>query len=71
MVLSFCVEINTRPLYECDFESPNLCGWEHDVNHDFDWTRMQYNTPSGYIGTGPSYDHTKGAGADGTKIMNF
>lgn len=55
----------TRPAYFCDFESQDICGWEHDVNHDFDWRRFNRNTPSGHVGTGPSFDHTKGEGRDG------
>lgn len=54
-----------KPAYECDFEREDLCGWLHDVNHDFDWRRMQFSTPSGHVGTGPSYDHTKGFGQGG------
>lgn len=58
-------ETNTKPAYSCDFELEDICGWEHDVNHDFDWRRFRHSTPSGHVGTGPSYDHTKGEGRDG------
>lgn len=58
-------ENGTRPKYFCDFESEDICGWDHDVNHDFDWRRFRYSTPSGHVGTGPSFDHTKGEGKDG------
>ncbi|XP_077288356.1 uncharacterized protein LOC143912816 isoform X2 [Arctopsyche grandis] len=46
----------------CDFENPDLCGWAQDPKHDFDWIRKNLKTPSGHIGTGPSYDHTLGEG---------
>lgn len=65
--LPSCIETNGRPAYGCDFESEDLCGWSHDLRHDFDWKRMNFKTPSGHIGTGPSYDHTKGDGKDGRR----
>ncbi|XP_054257257.1 zonadhesin-like [Macrosteles quadrilineatus] len=49
----------------CDFESEDLCGWTHDQNHDFDWRRHNFATPSGHVGTGPSFDHTLGPGLNG------
>ncbi|XP_015585526.1 MAM and LDL-receptor class A domain-containing protein 1 [Cephus cinctus] len=49
----------------CDFEKPDLCWWEEDPTHDFDWIRHNFQTPSWHIGTGPSHDHTLGAGYDG------
>ncbi|CAG9833259.1 unnamed protein product, partial [Diabrotica balteata] len=60
-----CIANNQKPSLSCHFEDINICGWTHDPNHDFDWKRENYNTPSGSIGTGPSYDHTKGKGQDG------
>ncbi|KAJ8917257.1 hypothetical protein NQ315_002274 [Exocentrus adspersus] len=60
-----CLPTNTKPRLFCDFEDAEICGWSHDLNHDFDWRRENYNTPSGSIGTGPSFDHTKGPGQDG------
>ncbi|EFA05741.1 MAM and LDL-receptor class A domain-containing protein 1 [Tribolium castaneum] len=63
--LPACLPTNSSPALSCDFESGDLCGWNHDLNHDFDWMRLNYATPSGSIGTGPSHDHTKGAGKDG------
>ncbi|CAH0548931.1 unnamed protein product [Brassicogethes aeneus] len=60
-----CFVSHTTPPLSCNFESEDICGWQHDLNHDFDWRRMNYNTPSGTIGTGPEYDHTKGAGEGG------
>lgn len=60
-----CQKGGTGPAYSCDFETEDVCGWEHDVNHDFDWRRFRYSTPSGHVGTGPSFDHTKGEGKDG------
>lgn len=63
--LPICLPSNTKPSLTCDFENPDLCGWTHDLNHDFDWRRMQFYTPSGAIGTGPSHDHTLGKGKNG------
>ncbi|KAG5887302.1 hypothetical protein JTB14_006447 [Gonioctena quinquepunctata] len=60
-----CLVANTKPKLFCDFEEEDLCGWTHDLNHDFDWIRENYGTPSGSIGTGPTFDHTKGVGGDG------
>lgn len=39
------------------------------MGHDFDWRQSNLKTPSGHLGTGPSFDHTKGAGNSGTKIF--
>ncbi|KAK5638374.1 hypothetical protein RI129_012669 [Pyrocoelia pectoralis] len=58
--LPSCIESNTQPKLQCDFESEDLCGWNHDLRHDFDWKRKNFRTPSGHLGTGPSFDHTKG-----------
>jgi hypothetical protein len=63
--LPTCLPTNSTPPLSCDFEGEDLCGWNHDLNHDFEWKRLNYATPSGAIGTGPSHDHTKGAGKDG------
>ncbi|XP_044764044.1 uncharacterized protein LOC123320709 [Coccinella septempunctata] len=60
-----CLPSNTKPPLSCDFEKPDLCGWTHDLNHDFEWRRIQFDTPSGAMGTGPSYDHTLGEGEGG------
>ncbi|CAG9854433.1 unnamed protein product [Phyllotreta striolata] len=60
-----CLPTDAKPKLSCDFETADLCGWTHDLNHDFDWTRENFNTPSGSIGTGPSFDHTKGIGKNG------
>lgn len=49
----------------CDFESPDLCGWTQDPHHNFDWSRRNFQTPSGNVGTGPSFDHTLGPGRGG------
>lgn len=49
----------------CDFESIDLCGWVEDNSDDFDWKRHQFATPSGHVGTGPSFDHTSVTGLDG------
>ncbi|CAH1987170.1 unnamed protein product [Acanthoscelides obtectus] len=64
-ILKITVAQGEKPSLSCDFEDKELCGWTHDLNHDFDWRRENHNTPSGAIGTGPSYDHTKGIGEDG------
>ncbi|XP_031331042.1 uncharacterized protein LOC116161727 [Photinus pyralis] len=63
--LPSCIESNTVPKLQCDFETVDLCGWNHDLRHDFDWKRKNFRTPSGHLGTGPSYDHTKGANEAG------
>lgn len=59
----------TNPLLMCDFEDPNLCGWSHDPTHDFDWKRNQFATPSGHVGTGPTFDHTFGTGKGGNSPL--
>lgn len=51
-------------------ESEDLCGWIQDSSDDFDWTLNNYGTPSSHLGTGPSFDHTLGAGKGG-KIKIF
>lgn len=47
-----------------------MCGWSHDLNHDFDWTRQQYKSQSGTIVTGPSFDHSLGIDKAGTEKTN-
>ncbi|KAJ8980395.1 hypothetical protein NQ317_009389 [Molorchus minor] len=59
-----CLTSNTKPRLFCDFDV-DICDWTHDLNHDFDWTRQQFKTPSGSIGTGPTFDHTQGFGGNG------
>lgn len=49
----------------CDFESQDLCGWTQDPHHNFDWSRQNFQTLSGSVGTGPSFDHTLGPGRGG------
>lgn len=49
----------------CNMESEDLCGWIQDSSDDFDWTLNNYGTPSSHLGTGPSFDHTLGAGKGG------
>lgn len=56
---------------KCDFETEDLCGWTHDSNHDFDWRRHNFATPSGHVGTGPSYDHSLGPGLNGECLTFF
>lgn len=40
----------------CDFESPDICNYQHDITADFKWDRQNKDTES--YGTGPSFDHT-------------
>ena len=49
---------NCSALDECEFESPNICGYTQDASDDFDWTRGSANTTS--FKTGPPADHTYG-----------
>ncbi|XP_038219249.1 MAM and LDL-receptor class A domain-containing protein 1-like [Zerene cesonia] len=60
-----CVDSSQPPQLSCDFESPDLCGWKQDELHDFDWKRLNKRTPSSFLFTGPSFDHTLGIGRDG------
>ncbi|XP_076254669.1 uncharacterized protein LOC143192834 [Rhynchophorus ferrugineus] len=61
-----CIKTNQKPQLFCDFESSDICQWNQDLNHDMDWMRDQYKTPTGYsMSTGPSYDHTKGPNGNG------
>ena len=60
-LLNIGTEINTFICFcaaFCDFEDSNLCGYQQDVNDNFDWTRQRGRTSS--IGTGPPNDHTYG-----------
>ncbi|CAD6224056.1 GSCOCG00005459001-RA-CDS [Cotesia congregata] len=61
----YCRDTTATAPTKCDFEKPDLCWWEQDPRHDFDWQRHNFETPSSHIGTGPTYDHTLGAGNDG------
>ncbi|KAF5290118.1 hypothetical protein FQA39_LY14899 [Lamprigera yunnana] len=63
--LPSCIENNVEPPLKCDFEKEDLCGWNHDLRHDFDWKRKNFKTPTGHLGTGPSHDHSKGLNRDG------
>eukprot|EP00795_Rhopilema_esculentum_P012712 gene12712-3431_t len=49
---------NCLPTDECEFESPDICGYTQDLSDDFDWTRATANTSSSR--TGPPADHTYG-----------
>lgn len=60
-----CRMANVPAPTKCDFENPDLCWWEQDPLHDFDWKRHNFETPSLHIGTGPTHDHTLGAGNEG------
>ncbi|KAJ8687225.1 hypothetical protein QAD02_023019 [Eretmocerus hayati] len=60
-----CRDSNALAPTSCDFEQDDLCWWEQDPRHDFDWTRHRFDTPSSHIGTGPTHDHTLGPGYDG------
>ncbi|KAK0165406.1 hypothetical protein PV328_003921 [Microctonus aethiopoides] len=61
----YCRDTTAMAPTKCDFENADLCWWEQDPRHDFDWKRHNFETPSSHIGTGPTYDHTLGAGNDG------
>ncbi|KAF7393160.1 hypothetical protein HZH66_008993 [Vespula vulgaris] len=61
----YCRDTNATAPTRCDFEKPDFCWWEQDPLHDFDWQRHNFETPSSHIGTGPTYDHTLGAGNEG------
>lgn len=56
---------------KCDFEKTDLCWWEQDPKHDFDWQRHNFETLSSTIGTGPTHDHTLGAGNSGMISIYF
>ncbi|CAH2099284.1 unnamed protein product [Euphydryas editha] len=60
-----CIDSATISALSCDFESPTICGWTQDELHDFDWKRLNKKTPSSFLMTGPSYDHTYGKGGSG------
>lgn len=60
-----CRDVKALAPTKCDFEDTDLCWWEQDPQHDFDWKRHNFETPSLHIGTGPTHDHTLGAGNDG------
>ncbi|VVD05996.1 unnamed protein product [Leptidea sinapis] len=60
-----CIDSTAPPKLSCDFEDTNLCGWTQDEFHDFDWIRLNRKTPSSFLATGPSYDHTYGKTGDG------
>ncbi|KAG5332369.1 C4BPB protein, partial [Acromyrmex heyeri] len=62
--IPYCRKANASAPTQCDFENPDLCWWEQDPQHDFDWKRHNFETPSLHIGTGPTHDHTLGAGND-------
>ncbi|OXU26669.1 hypothetical protein TSAR_014496 [Trichomalopsis sarcophagae] len=61
----YCRDSNATAPTSCDFEKDGLCWWEQDPKHNFDWIRHRFDTPSSHIGTGPTHDHTLGAGNDG------
>ncbi|CAL7938754.1 unnamed protein product [Xylocopa violacea] len=61
----YCRDTTAAAPTQCDFEKPDLCWWEQDPLHDFDWQRHNFETPSYHIGTGPSHDHTLGPENDG------
>lgn len=44
----------------CDFESEDICGWSHDENADFRWTRGSGQPMTIRQRTGPRTDHTVG-----------
>ncbi|XP_046603681.1 MAM and LDL-receptor class A domain-containing protein 2-like [Neodiprion virginianus] len=60
-----CKNTRTNPPTSCNFDDPDLCSWEQDPMHDFDWTRHNFRTGRSKIPTGPSHDHTLGSGYNG------
>ncbi|RVE48736.1 hypothetical protein evm_006630 [Chilo suppressalis] len=60
-----CIDSSVTSNLSCNFESPDLCGWTQDALHDFDWERLNKKTPSYFLFTGPSYDHTYGKEGSG------
>lgn len=44
----------------CDFETEDLCGWVHDENCDFQWSRRSGLPMTLRQKTGPRADHTVG-----------
>ncbi|CAH0697607.1 unnamed protein product [Spodoptera exigua] len=60
-----CHDSSAKVSTECDFEQPDLCGWKPDELHDFDWRRLNKKTPSSFLQTGPTYDHTYGKNGSG------
>ncbi|EFN84956.1 MAM domain-containing glycosylphosphatidylinositol anchor protein 1 [Harpegnathos saltator] len=60
-----CQDSNIPPPTKCDFEDRDLCMWQPDPHHDFDWKRHNFATSSAIISTGPTHDHTLGPGNDG------
>ncbi|CAH2243704.1 jg8764 [Pararge aegeria aegeria] len=59
-----CLNSTIQNSLSCDFED-SLCGWTQDDLHDFDWKRLNHKTPSSFLSTGPSFDHTLGPRASG------
>ncbi|XP_075444758.1 MAM and LDL-receptor class A domain-containing protein 1 [Ascaphus truei] len=49
--------VSEDPELQCNFEN-GLCNWIQDFDDDFDWTRIQGQTPT--LNTGPMKDHTLG-----------
>lgn len=62
----FSIALNTTFTPFCDFESENICGWFHDTEDDFDFTRANgHNNRTVRILTGPQADHTIGKPLEG------
>lgn len=40
----------------CDFETADICGYDHDLTANFKWERNKAQTSS--LSTGPRFDHT-------------
>ena len=53
----------------CDFEDVNICGYQQDIDDQFDWTRGSDGTSSG--ATGPNSDHTYGTPAGKEATNSF
>ena len=58
-----------RGIDDCDFETPNICGYTQDQTDTFDWTRRSGSTPS--AGTGPSVDHTLGTSTGKNRVQHY
>ncbi|KAJ6635387.1 hypothetical protein Bhyg_13972 [Pseudolycoriella hygida] len=56
--LGTCRETQASPVLICDFEVANICDWEADPTHDFEWVRKNGYTSVKQLQTGPAHDNT-------------